>query len=159
MKLKTIVDESLEYYKEPVMLLAFPHCTFKCCIEAGLPTTVCQNEPWCRQPTYDFPDEEIIDRYLSNSVTSGLCGAGFEPLDSFEELLVFLTKLRQKTEDVFIVYTGYVFEEKKEETKRLSEFKNIIIKYGRYRIGDKPHRDKILGMDLASDNQYAIKIS
>lgn len=159
MKLKTIVDESFEYYRKPVMLLAFPYCTFKCCKEAGLPTTICQNEPWCRQATYDYSEEEVIERYLSNPLTSGLCGGGFEPLDSFGELVSFLEKLRQKTTDVFIVYTGYNFEEKEEETRQLSEFENIIVKYGRYKVGDKPHRDKILGVDLASDNQYAIKIS
>lgn len=159
MKLKTIVDESFEYYKKPVMLLAFPTCTFKCCVEAGLPISICQNEPWCLQPDYEYSNEEIIERYLSNPLTQGICGGGFEPLDSFNELVSFLSELREKTDDVFIVYTGYTPEEKKRETEQLAKLKNVIIKYGRYRIGDKPHRDSVLGVDLASDNQYAKKIS
>lgn len=159
MKLKTIVEESFEYYREPVMLLAFPTCTFKCCREAGLPITTCQNEPWCRQPDYEYTNEEIIERYLTNSFVHGLCCGGFEPLDSFNELFSFLKDFRKVTDDVCIVYTGYNPEEKEEEVKQLAQFKNVIIKYGRFCPGDKPHEDPVLGVTLASDNQYAIKIS
>lgn len=159
MKLKTIVDESFEYYKKPVMLLAFPTCTFKCCIEAGLPTTICQNEPWCRQPDYEYTNREIIERYLSNPLTEGWCCGGFEPMDSFEDLLDLLKDFRKTTDDVCIIYSGYDFEEKKEEVEQLSQYKNVVIKFGRFRLGNKPHYDPILGVTLASDNQYAKKIS
>ena len=37
----------------------------------------------------------------------------------------------------------------------LLKFSNIIIKFGRYIPGQKPHYDEILGVNLASDNQYA----
>ena len=40
----------------------------------------------------------------------------------------------------------------------LRQFPNIIIKYGRFIPGDKPHRDELLGIDLASQNQYAERI-
>ena len=159
MKLKTIVDESFEYYKKPVMLLAFPTCTFKCCREAGLPITTCQNEPWCRQPDYEYTNQEIIERYLSNPFAEGLCCSGFEPMDSFEELLGLLDDFRKVSDDDFIVFTGYNEEEKIEETKKLSQYKNVIVKYGRFRLGDKPHDDPVLGVSLVSDNQYAKKIS
>jgi len=32
---------------------------------------------------------------------------------------------------------------------------NIIVKFGRYRPNQEKHYDKILGVFLASDNQYA----
>ena len=159
MKLKTIVDESFEYYKKPVMLLAFPTCTFKCCREAGLPITTCQNEPWCRQPDYEYTNQEIIERYLSNPFAEGLCCGGFEPMDSFEELIGLLDDFRKVSDDDFIVFTGYNEDEKIEETRKLSQYKNVIVKYGRFRPGDKPHNDPVLGIPLASDNQYAKKIS
>ena len=34
-------------------------------------------------------------------------------------------------------------------------FKNIIIKFGRYVPNQKEHYDEILGINLASSNQYA----
>ena len=36
---------------------------------------------------------------------------------------------------------------------------NIVIKYGRYIPGQTPHYDEVLGVKLASDNQYAERIS
>jgi hypothetical protein len=38
-------------------------------------------------------------------------------------------------------------------------FKNIIIKFGRF-VPNKPHHiDEVLGIELASDNQYAKRIN
>ena len=37
-------------------------------------------------------------------------------------------------------------------------FTNIIIKFGRYIPNQKPHYDEVLGVNLASDNQYAERI-
>lgn len=41
----------------------------------------------------------------------------------------------------------------------LSEYKNIVVKFGRYIPGQEKHYDEVLGVYLASDNQYAEKIS
>ena len=41
----------------------------------------------------------------------------------------------------------------------LKAFPNIVLKIGRFIVGYEPHEDPILGVMLASDNQYAIKIS
>jgi hypothetical protein len=41
----------------------------------------------------------------------------------------------------------------------LSACPNIIIKYGRFIPNHQPHYDEILGVKLASDNQYAERIS
>jgi hypothetical protein len=37
-------------------------------------------------------------------------------------------------------------------------FDNIVIKFGRYRPGQQKHFDEVLGVELASDNQYAKRI-
>ena len=37
-------------------------------------------------------------------------------------------------------------------------FDNIIIKYGRFIPGQEKHYDKILGVYLASNNQYAERL-
>lgn len=58
-----------------------------------------------------------------------------------------------------VIYTGYTQDEVEDEVKLLSEFENIIIKFGRFRPNQTPHRDEVLGVNLVSDNQYAIKIS
>jgi len=39
------------------------------------------------------------------------------------------------------------------------ECKNIIIKYGRFIPDKEKHYDEVLGIYLASDNQYAERIS
>lgn len=61
--------------------------------------------------------------------------------------------------DDIVIYTGYTPEEVEEEVKLLSEFENIIIKFGRFRPSQTPHYDDVLGINLVSDNQYAVKIS
>ena len=41
----------------------------------------------------------------------------------------------------------------------LKKYSNIIIKFGRFIPNQKPHYDPVLGVELASDNQYGEKIS
>ena len=41
----------------------------------------------------------------------------------------------------------------------LKQFPNIIIKFGRFIPNQQSHYDEVLGINLASDNQYAKKIS
>ena len=100
--LKTIIEESFEYYKKPVMLLAFPKCNFKCCVEAGIPISICQNEPWYKRPNYAYSVQEIIKSYLENNLTEGICCGGLEPLDSFEERLEVLAEVRKGVDDCFM---------------------------------------------------------
>jgi len=40
----------------------------------------------------------------------------------------------------------------------LKDFDNIIIKYGRFIPGQEKHYDEILGVYLASNNQYAERL-
>ena len=66
---------------------------------------------------------------------------------------------REKTDDDIVVYTGYNKEEIPEHLMILKKYKNIIMKYGRYIPNKEKHFDEVLGVYLASDNQYGEKIS
>ena len=66
---------------------------------------------------------------------------------------------RKHVDDDIVIYTGYTEKEIDKQIKELQVFKNIIIKVGRYLPNQNVHFDELLGVNLASDNQYAIKIS
>ena len=161
MIVKRIIDEDLTNYKLPSMLIAFPHCSLKCGKE------LCQNHPLLRQPDIEIDYDEIINRYLSNNLTQAIVCGGMEPLDSFSDLWSFLLLLRRTyhCNDDVVIYTGYTKEEVAHQEHhvsqlfKLKQFPNIIIKFGRYIPGQQPHYDEVLGVNLASDNQYAEKIS
>lgn len=74
----------------------------------------------------------------------------------FGEVYDLIKYFRDKgCNDVFVIYTGYYPNEIEEELNKLKELNNIIVKFGRF-IPDRPHRyDEVLGVELASDNQYA----
>ena len=57
--------------------------------------------------------------------------------------------------DDIVIYTGYTEKEVKENFDWIFLYENIIIKYGRFIPNQSPHYDKILGVNLSSDNQYA----
>jgi hypothetical protein len=87
--------------------------------------------------------------------------AGLEPFDSEEDLLTLISYLRVATQDDIVIYTGFTKEEiqDREIYKYLLNAKHIIIKYGRFVPNQQPHYDEILGIKLASDNQFAERIS
>lgn len=83
-----------------------------------------------------------------------------DAVDSFEDMFIFIKHFRLHVpEDDIVIYTGYNEDEIVDKVKILSKFKNIIIKYGRFIPNDIPHLDEILGVNLASKNQYAKRIS
>lgn len=159
MKLKTYVDESCEYYKYPVLLIATTTCDFKCCVESGIPIAVCQNEPWLNKPTYEIPNIMLIQTYNNNPITKAICFAGFEPFKQFEEVKTFISEFRETNDDPVILYTGYYKSEIEDKIEQLQKFSNIIVKFGRFKPNEPHHTDPILGVELASTNQYAEKIS
>lgn len=155
MKLFDIVDEDCSHYYLPVMLLPTVTCSFKCEQECGEPC--CHNHAWIYVTPQDFPIDQIITRYLSNPISKSIVFAGLEPFDQFEEILVFISMLRKNyhCSDTVIIYTGYNKDEIKNEINILKPFGNIIVKFGRFVPHQEKHRDEILGVDLASPNQYA----
>ena len=109
MIIKTIVDEDFVNYKVPSMYIGTAFCDGKCCREAGIPLSVCQNDAWRSSATIAMDDDIIIQRYLSNDITKALCFAGLEPFEQFGELLDLVTKLRTEyhCNDTVVIYTGY----------------------------------------------------
>lgn len=155
MIIKQLVDEDFVNYKKPSMFIIFPKCTFKCNKDCGRP--VCQNYKVLEEPSIEVSIGTIVNRYLNNLITSAIVLGGLEPFDSEEELKELIFSFREKTQDPIVIYTGYKEEElsKNETYKEIISLNNIIIKYGRFIPDQDNHRDNILGVKLASSNQYA----
>lgn len=159
MKLRQYMEEDCVNYKKISLFLGTCYCDWKCCHDGNFAESVCQNHPLATSPIKDISNERLISRYLANTLTSAIVFGGLEPFKQFEELLEFIKELRKFTDDDVVIYTGYNKEEIEDKIKLLSSYKNIIIKFGRYVPNQQKHFDPVLGVNLASDNQYAEKIS
>lgn len=157
MIIKGIQDEDFVNYKKPSMFISFPSCTWKCDRECG--KKVCQNGTLATTPNIDIGIKTIVNKYINNPITKSIVCGGLEPFDTFDDLLQLIAYLRVSTNDDIVIYTGYYKEEIADRIPLLSKYKNIVIKYGRYIPGQEKHYDKVLGVYLASSNQYAEKIS
>lgn len=156
MLIKNIVQEDFINYKKPSMFIAFPFCSFKCERECGI--KCCQNSPLAQMPNIEVSIDTIVEAYLNSNITKAIVFGGLEPFDSFDDVYALIKALRERTNDEVIIFTGFYKEEIAQQIILLRQFPNIIIKYGRFIPGDKPHRDELLGIDLASQNQYAERI-
>ena len=161
MRVKMVVDEDFTNYKKPAMFIGTISCGGKCCTEAGIPLSVCQNDGWRSCAPVVLSDREICMRYLANPLTNAIVIGGLEPFEQAKEVRKLIWMLRNvfSCNDDVVIYTGYTQDEIEDEVRLLSEFENIIIKFGRFRPNQTPHRDEVLGVNLVSDNQYAVKIS
>ena len=161
MELINLKDEDCINYKKISMFLGFATCGGTCWRELGLPPETSPNTSLCAGPRIELSVDEIVRRYLDNFLTEAIVCGGLEPFEKFEELLELVRILRDKykNEDDVVIYTGYYPEEIKQQIELLKKYKNIIIKFGRYRPGDKKHFDDVLGVFLANKEQYAQKIS
>lgn len=156
MKIKNLIEEDFTNYKVCSMFIGFPTCTFKCEKDCG--KCLCQNSSLTQAPTINVSVESIVNRYISNPLSKAIVCGGLEPFDSYEDLKELLINYREKTDDDFVIYTGYTQEELKTEINELSNFKNVIVKFGRFIPDQASHYDDILGVNLASDNQYGVKL-
>lgn len=157
MKIKTIDDENFNHYKKPSMVIGFPNCTFKCEKECG--KQVCQNGVLATSPNIEMSIIDICKRYMGNNLTSALVCAGLEPFDSWDDLLQFVKYIRVSITDDIVIYTGYYKHEIEYKVNQLAKYDNVIIKFGRFIPGQQKHYDEVLGVYLASDNQYGERIS
>lgn len=158
--LKDVVVEDFCNYKLPSMFLISSYCDWKCCHEANIDESVCQNHELVSGPVKQISYESLYQAYINNNITKAFVIGGLEPFLQFEEILGLISYFREKgCMDVFVIYTGYYFSEIPEQIEKLRKIPNIIVKYGRY-IPDKSSRyDEVLGITLVSNNQYAEKIS
>ena len=159
MWLKGITDEDFVNYKVPSMFIATATCDFKCDRECG--SQVCQNSSLAQEDSIHTGDDYLIQRYLNNHITQAIVFGGLEPFDQWQELWNFIQKLRLQygCADPVVIYTGYTEEEIDGMIAFLRSTPNIIVKFGRFVPMNQPHYDPILGVNLASDNQYAKQIS
>ena len=159
MIVKEIRDEDFTSYKKTSMVIGFPSCSFKCCKEGNFPVETCQNCELAKAKNIEISAKQIVERYLSNQITSAVVCGGLEPMDSFEDLIEFISQLRRYSDDDVVIYTGFYKEEIQDKLEQLSRYKNIMIKFGRFIPDQQPHYDEVLGVKLASNNQYAEVIS
>jgi len=157
-----LIDEDMVNYKKCSMYIAFPKCSFKCGKEN------CQNYKLSFTQPLVVEPERICERYLNNPLTNAIVIGGLEPLDSFFDLLSLIDcfRYKYKCEDDIVIYTGYTEEEVfSSETKlaaqckNLLQYKNLIFKFGRYVPNEEAHFDEILGVKLASNNQYGKRVT
>lgn len=153
-----LVDEDFVNYKVPSMFIITVYCNFKCDKEFG--ENVCQNSSLVGRLKLKMDDDTIVKRYLNNPITKAIVFGGLEPFDQFIEMHELIRKFREHTNDDIVIYTGYREEEIiPPYMAMLKKFPNIIVKFGRYVPWQKSHYDEVLGVNLASDNQYAKRIS
>lgn len=159
MHIKGLVHEDFVQYKKPSMFIATSSCSFKCDKECGMP--VCQNSALASSPVHDINDRAIIGQYKKNCITSAIVIGGLEPLDTFDEVQRFILNVRASgIKDDIVIYTGYTEEEAMPILNSIPcEIPNLIVKFGRFIPNSESRYDDVLGVVLASDNQYAKRIS
>ena len=157
MVIKQLLDEDFVNFKKPSMFIGFPSCTWKCDRECG--KKVCQNGTLATTPNIEIDVKILVDRYINNPITKAVVCGGLEPFDTWNDLQKFIIELRQKSQDDIVIYTGYKKEEISYAVDWLNLFPNIIVKFGRFVPDQQKHYDEVLGIYLASDNQYAERIS
>ena len=156
MILKGVIFEDFVNYKKPSMVLQFPKCSFKC------GESVCQNSALALSRNIECDAKALAEQYVSNPITEAVVMQGLEPFDSIGDVVEFISVLRNdfQCDDDVVIYTGYDEAEISSELLLLStQFKNIIVKFGRYTPNESGRYDPLLEVKLASNNQYARKIS
>lgn len=160
MKIKGFVEEDFIQYKKPSMFIGTCFCDWKCCVEGNFDKKICQNNSLYDIPPINISEEEAFERYVNNPITKSIVIGGLEPLLQFDEVLSLIKYFRDNgCNDDFVIYTGYYENEIKDKIAEIKKYKNIILKFGRYKPNQEKHYDDVLGVYLASDNQYAKKIS
>lgn len=159
MLLKFLVDEDFINYKLPCMFIGFPTCSWKCEKECGK-RGICQNTPLASQPVFNLTYADIVKRYMDNPITKSIVFGGLEPLDSLADMINLIDEFRKNTDDPIVIYTGYNLDEICRVTYYLgNNYKNIIFKVGRFIPDSESKFDEVLGVTLASSNQYGIEVS
>ena len=158
MLIKFLVDEDFVNYKKCSMFIGFPYCTFKCDREANKP--ICQNSSLAKQENITADINNIYQRYINNPLTKAIVCGGLEPFESWEDLYSLIKLFRDNNCNAdFVIYTGFNKDEIQDKVIELQKFQNIVIKFGRFIPDSQSKFDEVLGVTLASNNQYAEVIS
>lgn len=159
MKVKGIIDYDCTNYKLPCLTIEFPFCDFKCDKLNGC--QVCQNSHLAAEPSIEVTGEDIWTLYKDNPLTKAFCFQGLEPFDSLTDIynLIDFIRADMNCDDDIVIYTGYNRNECDDIVNFLQNYPNIIIKWGRFIGNEESHYDNVLGVRLASSNQYGEMIS
>lgn len=157
-RLRGIKDECFQDYRKTSMVIITCFCDWKCWDKKG--ENICQNNKLIQEPIQIFDPEYIVKRYLNNPLTHALVIAGLEPLLQMDEILELVVTFRTQCNDDVVIYTGYdMCEIDSNFLQKLSEYENIYLKCGRFIPNHSPHYDEVLGINLASNNQYGVKLA
>lgn len=156
MIVKDIIMEDFANYKLPSMFVICPHCDFKCDKENG--QSICQNSQVAKLPNINLSDDYIINAYKNNNISQAIVFGGLEPFNS-DDLQQLIKKIRLVTTDLIVIYTGFTETEVKHYFSWIYNISNVIIKFGRFVPEQPSHFDEVLGVRLASPNQYALHIN
>lgn len=159
MRVKAIVCDDFVNYRKPSMFISTCFCDWKCCVDGGFDSSICQNNPMKDYPIQDFSNEELYSFYEKSMFSESIVFGGLEPIKQFDEIISFVEYFRTKSLDDIVIYTGYNEREVQKEILSLKKYKNIIIKFGRFVPNQQKHFDCVLGVSLVSDNQYGKVIS
>lgn len=160
MLVKDIIDVVFQDYQKASMFIATCYCDFKCCTEQGLPVSICQNCNIVEQPNVEIDYSQIFDLYMLTDISEAIVIGGFEPMLQFDDIYNLIEYFRDNgIDDDFVIYTGYYPNEVQDKITKLQQFKNIIIKFGRYIPNIDSRFDEVLGVTLISNNQFAERIS
>ena len=154
----TGIKEVFNDYKHPSLLLSTISCDFKCEKEGLCSIGVCHNSHTKDMPIIHTPTKDIVSMFKNNEFVECLIIAGLEPMLQFDEIHKLISELRVISNSEVVIYTGYYPEEIKEYIEKLKQFSNIIIKFGRFVENAESKYDELLGVTLASSNQYAKRI-
>lgn len=155
--MRGVVAEDFCNYKLPSMFISTAFCDWKCCTEQGVDIGVCQNAPLATQEIMDAPVEVLYNLYHNNDITKAVVLGGLEPILQADEILDLIRYFRLKGENCpFVIYTGYYPDEIQSDImEELRALGNVIVKFGRYIQDSNPRYDSVLGITLASENQFA----
>ena len=111
------------------MFISTAKCDWKCCKEAGMDISICQNAALAQSPTHEIDDMDIFNMYTKDPITKAVVIGGLEPMLQFDEVYHLLEIFRSNgVNDDFVIYTGYYPKEIPREIKLLRG-KNVIVKY------------------------------
>lgn len=155
MKITFLVDEDIVNYEKTNMFIGIPFCDGKCNKDYG--QIICQNNGLDKY--IEIAPNKIVERYLNNPLTEAIVIGGREPLyKCFEEVVNLIKEFRKVTSDDIVIYTGYREDEIIDKINILKQYKNIIIKFGRFIPNKTAYIDPILGVKLMNPEQYAEKV-
>lgn len=144
-------NETFNDYKKTGLYIAFPKCKLNC--------LGCQNVELKKKIPLNIDVGNLVNYVLNNPIIDSIICSGLNPMDSFYELQMLIHKIRKFSKMDIIIYTGYKEEDLVLEISVLKQYPNITIKFGEYIKDCDPIYDEILQVTLASNNQYAKKIS